>query len=353
MKYLPWLLLPIALVAVAAILFAQFRSMGGTFSTSNIAAGYCQSNDDIAPATREEIGRVALTFIEHFEQSPVEARLQMSARGRAATMQRGPLENAAAAYRSVETSGSRAVSETYLLRYSSGSETGAHVPCDLIGGRAIFIGRGGTSTSAVVLLKDDLPGRSERTTSVWLEHEGGAWRVRAFVASPSTIVGRNAEQLWTAAREQRAKGNDFNAAMLYAAARSAQQLGPYYQGRLSQDFNSDLRTFTAPGLLQGEAPHAWNFEGETFSVTQVQYTGFGSGEVALTIEHTIAPGATNEVADLANRRLIDGLNAAYPEWREVFDAIGARSHRPDSNQTWGTVFSRTTGYTAPLPDTPE
>ncbi|HRO04251.1 MAG TPA: hypothetical protein PLS69_11670 [Terricaulis sp.] len=202
----------------------------------------------------------------------------------------------------------------------------------------------------MVLITEELTGLSQRTTSVWLENERGEWRVRALVFGPTAIAGKNSEQFWRAARAQRARGNIFNASMLYAAARSALLSSDFFQPRIAQDFHADLRTFEAHELVRGEAPFQWTFDGQTYRVQQANYMGFGNGDVAFVIDHT-APWANHAEADAINRRLIDAFSERNPEWREVFDAVIARAHRPNSTETWGTVYERK-GYTRAPPGAP-
>jgi hypothetical protein len=263
-------------------------------------------------------------------------------------MDRGVIQTAAAQYQAVTVISAPVVVGTYFLRFSGGSESGLRVPCELRNGGAAFVGRGGTLMSAVVLLTEDMGGGSQRTMTVWLEHEQGAWRVRALNFGLSRITGLDGEQLWTHARTQRARGHLLNAHMLYVAARGALDRGTFYEPHIRPRFYADLNTFEAPEILRGAAPFHWTFAGESFSVTQVQYMGFESGEVALLIDHAPPAWATDEEAEAINRRLIDGLVAAYPEWRETFDAIVARAAKPGSNQLWSTVYM-TDGYRAPAP----
>jgi hypothetical protein len=347
MKLVTWLIVPLLVLLVAGSAFFYLRGRGGVYATSGLSAGVCLANDEIDPATREDLHSTALEFIALFARAPLEARAQMSRRGRAATREREALTNAQAIYRAAETPEPPEVTETYLLRFLSGSETGPHVPCNFRDGRPAFAARGGTPMSAVVLMTEEMPGASERTTTVWLEHENGAWRVRAINFGLSRIAGMDSEQMWEAARQQRARDHDFNAAMLYVAAQTAAQRGSFYQLRMMQYFNQDYRTFTAPELLQGPPPFSWTFRGETFRVNGVQYTGFESGDVGLIIDHAPAAWAENTEAEAINRRLIDGFVAANPHWRETFDAIVARAAKPGSNQRWGTVYTATRGYDAP------
>ena len=274
MRIAVWRVVALTVLLLVAAIVLWVRDTKATFATSGLSIGLCRANGQIASQTRDEIGASALSFVELFARSPMEARQQMSRRGRAATADRAPLENVQAALRSLKTVGAPAVTETYLLRFLSGSEHGLQVPCDLRDGGAVFVSRGGTPTSAVALISEEMAGSSRRTISVWLEHEDGDWRVRALHVGISRIAGMDSEQLWQAARQQRAGGNGLNAAMLYGAARSALHRGSFYQAHAAPDFNADMQTFVAPEIVRGPAPHTWRFGEEAFHVTQVQYVGF-------------------------------------------------------------------------------
>jgi hypothetical protein len=135
--------------------------------------------------------------------------------------------------------------------------------------------------------------------------------------------------------------------MLYIAAQTAAQRGSFYQARMVQYFNRDYGTFTAPELLHGPPPFTWTFGNETFRVNEVQYTGFGTGDVGLIIDYSPPAWSENAEAEAINRRLIEGFVAANPNWRETFDAIVARAAKPGSDQRWGTVYTASRGYDAP------
>lgn len=344
MRFSGWLVLPIVLLLTIAAGVFYFRDLKGTFATSGWSVGLCQSNDAIAEDAGTEIGSTALEFMELFARAPMEARRRMSRRGRSATIEREPIERAHASYTSTETVGPPEVTDIHLLRFASGSETGQMTPCDLSGGRAVFVARGGTMASAVALITEELPGSSQRTTSVWLERESDGWRVRAFSFGLSRINGKSSEQLWEEAQHQRQLGHEFNAAMLYVAARGSADRGMFYQPRMMQDFNADYGTFETPELIRGTPPFTWRFGDETYQVTRVEYMGFSSGDVGLIINH--APDAWTEYAEAEaiNRRLIDGFIAAHPDWSETFDAVIARAARPGGNEVWGTVYTKSNGY---------
>jgi|CXWL01.1.fsa_nt_gi hypothetical protein len=347
MKLAARLIVPLILLIILVGILFHFRDLKGTFATSGLSVGICQANNQIAGGDRAQINSTALEFMELFARAPLAAHQQMSRSGRAATLERASVENAQASYNATETVGAPAVTETYLLRFLSGSETGLRVPCSFHGGRAVFVSRGGAPASAVVLIAEELSGSSQRTTSVWLEHEDGEWRVRAINFGFSRIVGRDSEQLWEAARQQRARGHLFNAALLYVAAQSASYRGAFYQSRMMQDFNTDYGTFAAPEMLRGTPPFRWTLNGETFQVSQVHYNGFGSGDVGLVITQSSSPWTESTEAEAINRRLIDAFVVGIPEWNETFDAIIVRAPGTASNEVWGTVYTRTTGYSDP------
>lgn len=341
-----WPVFAAVVVIIAVFLAITFRGTLSAGVSADPAVGYCQANEEILPRERRAIEAAALNYMDVFERLPVEARALMSRAGRNATRDRQGLEAAATEYNGVETSTARAMTGAYLLRFTGGSRTGAAVPCGLEGGRAAFASRGATWKTAIVMLTEGLPGGSERTITLWMEHERGAWAVRAFHFVPSQIAGKDAEQLWAAAREQRSARHAFNANMLYAAARTTMTRGSFLQLPIAQDFQADIRTFRAPPELQGEAPYAWRLGGKTFNVTHFQYSGLGDGTVALIVDHASGPWETSADAEVLNHALIDSFDAAYPEWRDIFDAVVARAAKPNTNETWGTVYLKDGGYSA-------
>ncbi|UPT63848.1 MAG: hypothetical protein M0D54_04690 [Hyphomonadaceae bacterium JAD_PAG50586_4] len=343
MRLAVWLIVPLALLSIA---FLLFQGLKGTFSTSDAGVGVCQTDGQINAHTREQLSSTTLAFLETFSRSPVEARQEMSRRGRAATVERGPMETAHASYRSLQTVGSPSISETYLLRFLNGDEYASRVPCNVLADGPTFVSRGGTSTSAVAVVTEEIVGNSERSTTVWLEREDGSWRVRAISWGLSRIAGRDGSELWVEAKQQRARHHELNAAVLYAAARDALPRNAFYQHRLVQHFERDFSGFEALALVRGEPPFAWTFSGENFQVRQVQYMGLDTGEATLMVEHAPSQWVDHVSAEAANRRIVEGLNAQYPEWRETFEAIVVRAARADSNEVWGTVFWRDSGYQA-------
>ena len=62
---------------------------------------------------------------------------------------------------------------------------------------------------------------SNKTTwnfEFWLMLEEGAWRMQSLYFGPAVMFGKSANDYWAQAREQRAVGHMFNAAVLYSAA---------------------------------------------------------------------------------------------------------------------------------------
>lgn len=344
MRSVLWTVVTLVVLGGIAGLVWHFRDRDGTFFSSGFALGLCQSNDEIDARTRSEVAAAASEFIQLFARAPFDARNQMSARGKAGTVARQPIEAAHAFYKLTKPIGPAVVRETYLLRAVSGSEHGEHVPCDLRDGRAVFVSRGGTPTSAVAIVSEALAGGSERRLSIWFEREYREWRVRAFTIGIAKIGGRDSQDLWDSARKQRDLGNSVLAAVLYGAASSTLQMGPYYQARMVQDFNADMASFIVPETVRGPLPQIWSFGSESFKVTQFQMTAVGNGDVALIVDHAPSSWTDQEEAEVINRRLIDGFVSANPAWREEFDGIVARAAKPDSNEQWATVFGSKDGY---------
>ncbi|MEJ0060253.1 MAG: hypothetical protein WDM79_12040 [Terricaulis sp.] len=342
---LKWIGIALVAALIALGVYAAFN-IKGTYSFAAFpafAVGICQSNGEIAASERAAMEAAAVAYMDAFVADPIAAREGMSRAGKAATEARAPLEAAAAQYRNFEITTPRAASGAYLLRFSGG-RAGELAPCGMSGGRAAFAARSGAWRTGVVLLTDASRGDTERTTSVWMEHEDGAWRVRGVHFAVSQICGDDAAALWEAAKEQRARGHELNAGMLYVAARGTLQRGAFFQDRLWQDFAADEATFVAPTYLQGPMPLTLPLGGRNYSVTALQYTGVGDGDVVLVIQYAAGAWQSTDQANAMNHALIDAFNAAYPEWRETFDAVVARAQNADGTTTFGTVYTKDRGY---------
>ncbi|MBL8558483.1 MAG: hypothetical protein JNM47_07170 [Hyphomonadaceae bacterium] len=352
MRLWGWVLLGLLVPVTAVALVLLARKPDGSPLAPSLYWGVCQTNDEISAGTRLKIESAAQGFLDLIVRTPLEARSEMSEAGKSVASDPAQFEILAASYLSNPALGPPRATETYLLRIVGGVEDGERVPCDPIDGRAVFVSPGGTPMSAVVILIEDLPGASQRATAVWLELEGKEWRVRALSPSWSQLGGRNSRQLWDDAQRERKRGHDFNAALLYGAARGTLWRGPFYQARLAQDFNADLQSFVAPELVRGAPPFKWTFGPDDYQVTKVEYSMVGDGGKVLFIQHTLATWSDERAAELVNRRLIDSFVAAYPEWREEFDAVAARAVKEGGSQNWGTVFEKVGGYTKSLAPPP-
>jgi hypothetical protein len=303
----------------------------------------CSTNDQIPQQTRDEIEEAAVKYVELLKEGPAPVTNALSSRGKAHAKP-GAIEAVIARYKTLKILSDPAIAETYFVTSSSSTNLSNGIPCGVDDGRMAIVPRGGTATNALVLLTQDVPGKSRITHTLWMEHEDSKWLVRGAHFAPSAIAGLDSRQLWDLAKAQRSAGHFFNAHLLYVAARNLLDRGPFFQSSMTQDFNADFESFKPLPILQGSPPFVWTFEGETFEVSQVRYIGYETGQLALGIDRAPDAWTTDEDAEAANRRLIDGFDAAYPEWREVFDPIVATAIHPDSNKGWATVFSKETGY---------
>lgn len=304
----------------------------------------CSRDDQIAQETRDGIEAAAIQIIGTLDQSPDHFARTLSSRGKIDGKPEA-IGAVIAMYESMDPISDPIIAQTFFVTSSASTNVSTGIPCGSDDqGRMTFAPRGGTTTNALVLAEQNLRGNSKITHTLWLENEESKWLVRGFHTGVSAISGLDSEQLWNLAKQQREKGNLINASLLYAAATNSLDRGPFFQPSLLLDFVADKQTFEQPKSVE------FTFEQEVFAVTDVLYIGLNNGLFAIGINHTPAAGASVEEVEAVNRRLIEGFDKAYPEWREVFKAVVGRAINPSTNKLHETVFSLESGYLGlPLP----
>jgi hypothetical protein len=177
----------------------------------------------------------------------------------------------------------------------------------------------------------------------WMVPDGSGWRALSIYVNASAASGRTSTDFLRLAREQKARGHLFNAALLYAGARSLTDRGPNFQLGLLQDIQEDLATFQAPPELSGPAPFTWTFEGRAYEVSQVTTMGVG-GKLVLLMKRRAPAWPGDKAVDAESRTFIEGFIKAHPEYGEVFGAIVVQAVKPDGSGGYGTVYENGKGF---------
>lgn len=346
-----WLIVLVVVIAAGAGLAWLWRTGTPSWSWSpEVTFGFCHANAEIPARDRAAIDEAAAGFMQEFLVNPAAAHADMAVAARQSITPE-QLTIARAQYLSLGEAAPRQISDTYFMRFVTGSRHGEPVACNYHGNprQPDYVARGSTWQSAVVLLTESIHGgAAERTTSVWMDHESGAWRVRGFFFTLSRFNGMGAQEFWTRARSERAAGHLLNASVLYAAAETTIDRGDFMMPSIAPDFRADMSGFAGPPEFQGDPPYAVQMGGERFNIVSMQVHGAREGTF-LFIKHRLPGWSDNAAAESANRAFIESFNVAYPEWRSVFDGLIVRATRPDSNVAWGTVYFKDSGYRQATP----
>jgi hypothetical protein len=145
------------------------------------------------------------------------------------------------------------------------------------------------------------------------------------------------------AKAQRQNNHLFNASVLYGSADAALQRGSWVRLMSRQDFDAESSTFTRPSEFAGNAPWVWTSSQGQFSITGIDYVGVDDGRVVLDVHQRLPQWPGEAGADAANRKLIDFINASYPEWKEIADTLAVRTEGPQPGAFYGDIYSRDTG----------
>lgn len=347
-----WLVVLLVLLAAGGGIAWLWRTGTPSWSVSpELTLGFCHANAEIGADERAEIDAAASAFVEEFLQNPAAAHADMAVAARQ-TITPEQLTIARAQYLSLGDAAPRQAANTYLMRFPTGSRHGEKVACNIHGTprRPDLVARGGTWRSAVVLMTESIDGgAAERATSVWMDHESGGWRVRGFFFTLSRINGMGVDEFWTRAKAERQAGHTLNASVLYSAAASTLDRGDFLVLSIAPEFTADMQGFAAPPEFQGDPPYAVVLGGQNYNVIVMQTHGAREGTF-LFIKHQMPDWPDNAAAESANRQFIEGFNAQYPEWRDVFDGLIVRAVRPNSNAAWGTVYFKDRGFRQVTPE---
>jgi hypothetical protein len=133
--------------------------------------------------------------------------------------------------------------------------------------------------------------------------------------------------------------------MLFVAASSTIDRGTDFQLGIRQDIESAFAENKPPAELSGNPPFTWRLGADTHTVQHVTILGVDN-MLALMIDRKddAWTGKNDAVAEANNRRFIDGLIKAHPEFKETFGVVVARAVAPSHTQTWGTVYDLAKGY---------
>ncbi|HWA01007.1 MAG TPA: hypothetical protein VG841_11910 [Caulobacterales bacterium] len=306
----------------------------------------CQFDDAVAADEREAVESAARGFVETmFGSHPGDAFDLMSAYGQT-DASREQLEAAGHALQA-DGVGALTVRRTFVINGAGGSREGVMIACGGAPGAVDFVRKNDALKQAHVLLTYPL-NAGAKSVAVWLVFERGRWRVNYAYVNFSQILDSNARDLFEQAQDQRAQGHVFNAFFLYRTAANLAHTGAHLQLGDFAQIGAAESSFPAPAEMQGAAPpYHWTLDGRTFDYEQWGYFGAANDhKVVLRITRTL-PFNDDSDAEAQNRVFLDAVMKTYPEWRQTFDGITVRTHKPGADYAWNTLFQKDGGYDEP------
>lgn len=331
------------LACLAILAVSGWTVQGATGEPSlGFSTGVCRQDAEIAPDKRQAVDAEAQAFVQAVLDSQPDVAAQMmvaEARNNAATAQN--MSSLSQYLRATGPYEDPKVEHTYLLE-TAGSGPDVTSICGSIAGTdwvAVETLAGATQAYAVISAKTV---NNDWAFVLWLVHEGDAWRVRNIDVAMSSIVGHTADGLLKLAREQRDRGNAFNAQMLYAATELTSR-GKTFQRSTLQAVQEDLPKLKKAPELEGNPPYSWKMGGATFKISQVNLLGV-AGEIGLTFDLPVEHWKDDKDADQRNRAFLDAFRAAHPEFSQAFGFLVARAMKPDDSGGFSTVYDAKRGY---------
>jgi hypothetical protein len=172
--------------------------------------------------------------------------------------------------------------------------------------------------------------------SVWLVPEQGAWKVQSFWMNAASMADLDSMKMRELAQAQQAKGNNFNAVILYTTAAQLANRGPSFQLRITQAIAGDLAKIPVPSEIRGPAPFFWKDGENTFKVLNVGPIAVG-GKIHMMLVHEVAPWQSDTQVEGWNKELLKYFKKRFPEYSDSFAGLIARAHERGGHREFGTV----------------
>jgi len=299
-------------------------------------ASTCTADDESATKERGDVNQSALQFVQNaIGPDPSTAYVSFTAEAK----ENVPSEKFVAAFQDeIKPMGpfkDLRVAHTYIAKVTGGGQERVVCgnPSRPEGWVAVNVKPGPAEAHVVV------EGQTVNNTAVfvvWLIPEQGNWRVRYVHHATSEMVGKSAGDLQKMAEMESQKQHDFNAFILYVAARQLADRGPFFQLGIQSEIENGIGKVKRSDILQGQPPSIWKFGKSTFKVLNVGPIGM-SGNIYVQVDHEIEPWAADKEADNKNRDFIAAFASAYPEYRDAFAGLVVRAHERGGTRVFGTV----------------
>lgn len=245
--------------------------LGAGAQSLTVAAGRCQTDDEVPAAERELYERPALRFAETLlGDKPTEAYTQLSDRLANEVSLDRFLGFINQTVRPMRPFARLHVEHSYRLTQVALGNGRSNVVCTAVAHGGIGSPEGRVAIAHVpvplqahVIIEGKT--RNNRWAFVlWLLPDQPSWRIAGFHAVPVTVLERTATDLWKQARQVQQAGHAFNACMLYVLAEQLAFRGPNLQLGIHPEIQSELSALKRPPELAGQPPFEWKFAGVTY-----------------------------------------------------------------------------------------
>ena len=172
---------------------------------------------------------------------------------------------------------------------------------------------------------------------VWLTSGKGAWRVQGFHVSQVTAVGKPAMEVLKLARAESQLGHNLNAGVLYSAAGTIADHGPFYRTGIQDVIQQEAQKVAAPTEFLGNPPYLLKGEvGDPFKVLRISSFGAG-GKLYMVVAQEVEQWKNSPDVEKKNQLLIRTFAKRFPEYASVFAGLIADANERGTNRIWRTV----------------
>lgn len=292
-----------------------------------VYADRCNTDDELSAGTLKPIDIRAVDFANDFLSAAADAAYADFANDAKQTISPVRFKALVAEVQKLGPFEQPRIEHTYVDRQASAGSTQTSVTeCTAVAhgtmskpeGQVFMIVRPLSEQAYVVVTTENK--MNSYALVLWLAPENGDWHVLNMHFGATSLLGKSADNLWAAARNQEKQRHVFNSAVLYAAATNLAYRGSDFQLGILRAMQKEIAKLNTPPELAGKPPHDWYLGGKLFRVVSVGPIADGN-KFALLIRQEIPAIGTDANGEAQNRSLITAFTKSFPEYSDVFDEL--------------------------------
>lgn len=173
--------------------------------------------------------------------------------------------------------------------------------------------------------------------SIWY-FEGNRWKMAVVGAKPQTIMGHDWRYYHQLAKDQKAKKNMRNAALLYKMAMDILVPAPWVRPDMLDQLAAEQRKVAAADLPRGGIQSWVAADSTVFRPYQAAYDLTAQG-IAFKLFYEVPATADTALVQRQAAVLAEFIRASFPEYREVFTTIWLQATTEvDHQPVWEGTF---------------